>query len=151
MRRPCLLLLTLAAAGLFTNSVAAQGLPASVGHVAKVVGEATITRLGSTNSAVVGQAIVEGMTLRTGVAGGLAVIMEDGTVMSFGPHSELRLERYRFAPASETFGLRANLLHGTLSLVTGAMARLDPQAIRLMTPYGQVDVHAGHALLKVAR
>lgn len=144
-------LLALLAACLYVGCSMAQPLPPSAGYVAKVVGAAFVTRLGRTTPAALGQTIVEGMTLRTGAAGGLAVILDDGTLMSFGPHSELRLDRYRFAPASERFGLNAHFSRGTLSLATGALARLDPEAIRLTTPHGRIEVHAGHALLKVAR
>lgn len=110
-----------------------------------------MTRLGRTNPAAIGQAVVEGMTLRTGAAGGLAVVLDDGTVISFGPHSEFRLDSYRFAPASENFRLEATFRQGTLSLIAGALARLDPRAINLKTPQGRIEMHAGHALLKVAR
>lgn len=152
MSRPhCLRLLAFLAACLYAGSGLTQPLPASVGHVATVSGEAFVTRLGRTNPAAVGQAVVEGMTLRTGAAGGLAVILDDGTVMAFGPHSELRLDRYRFLPGRESFALNAHFSQGTLSLVTGTLSRLDPQAVRLTTPHGRIDVHTGHALLKVAR
>ena len=127
----------------------AELLPESAGHVARVVGEAYVTRLGNTNPAAVGQAVVDGMTLHTGPAGSLAVILLDGTVMSFGPSSRLTLERYSFHPASETFRMNASFRQGTLSLTVGAIARLDPEAISLTTPQGRVNVHGGHALLKV--
>lgn len=143
--------LHLALAGLcgWTCAAVAQGLPASAGYVANVAGEAFLSHRGHTASAVLGQAIVEGMTLHTGKSGGLAVILDDGTVLSFGPDSEFELERYRFAPASEAFRLEARFNRGTLSLVTGAISRLDPEAISLQTPQGRVRMHAGHALLKV--
>ncbi len=128
----------------------ARLLPKSAGYVANVVGEAYVTRLGNTNALAEGQAIVEGMTLHTGASGGLAVMLEDGTLMALGPNSRFTLEHYRFQPASETFLLRAGFHLGTLSLTGGAMARLDPGAISLTTPQGRVDVHGGHALLKVA-
>lgn len=134
---------------LWTCTAVAQTLPASVGYVANIAGETFLTHRGNTSRAVLGQALVEGMTLHTGERGGLAVILDDGTIMSFGPNSELELEHYRFAPASEAFRLDARFNRGTLSLVTGAISRLDPEALSLKTPQGRVRMHAGHALLKV--
>ena len=128
----------------------AEPFPESAGHVARIVGEAHVSRLGNTNPAVVGQAVVEGMTLHTGVGGGLAVIFLDGTVMSLGPLSRLTLDHYDFRPASETFRMNASFRQGTLSLTTGSMARLDPSAVSLTTPQGHVTVQGGHALLKVS-
>ncbi len=75
--------------------------------------------------------------------------MGDGSVLSFGPDSELTLDDYRFAPASDELRLRATLNRGTLSLIAGDMARLDPQAIAVETPEGRVGVRGGQVLLKV--
>lgn len=141
--------LALVIACLGMEAVAAQMLPRTAGYVARVIGEAYVTSLDNTNLAAVGQAIVEGMTLHTGAAGGLAVILEDGTVLSFGPNSRFTLEEYRFLPASETFRMSARIRRGTLSLEPGSIARLDPNAISLTTPHGRIAVHAGHVLLKV--
>lgn len=134
---------------LWASATVAQALPASAGYVASVAGEAFLSHRGKFIEVVLGQAIIEGMTLHTGEQGGLAVILDDGTVMSFGPNSELELERYRFVPASEAFRLAVRFKRGTLSLVTGAISRLDPEALSLETPQGRVRVHAGHVLVKV--
>ena len=143
--------LTLAGFCLWPAALIAEPLPEPAGHVARVAGEVFVTSRGVTSVAQQGQAVVEGMTLQTGTMGGLAVIFEDGTIMSFGPDSEMQLARYRFVPASETFALEARFERGTLSVVSGAIARLDPDAIRMETPDGGVRIHAGHALLKVVR
>ena len=146
-------LLRLAFAGLclLPAALMAEPLPEPAGHVARVAGEAFVTSRGITSAALPGQAVIEGMTLHTGDKGGLAVIFDDGTVMAFGPDSELRLARYRFVPAAGAFALEARLERGTLSVESGAIARLDPDAISLQTPDAHVRVHAGHALLKVTR
>jgi hypothetical protein len=65
--------------------------------------------------------------------------------------SELHLERYRFTPANGAFALEARFERGTLSIESGAITRLDPDAINLQTPDARVRVRAGHALLKVSR
>ena len=146
-----LLCLTFAGFCLWPAALLAELLPEPAGHVARVVGEAFVTSRGVTSAALPGQALVEGMILQTGARGGLAVMFEDGTVMSFGPDSEMQLARYRFVPTSETFALEARFERGTLSVLSGSIARFAPDAIRLETPEGSVRVHAGHALLKVVR
>ena len=40
-------------------------------------------------------------------------------------------------------------VRGTLNLIAGDMARLDPQAIAVETPEGRVGVRGGQVLLKV--
>lgn len=146
-------LFRLAVAGLCLWPVAlvAQPLPEPAGYISRVSGEALVTSRGITSELLPGQAVIEGMTLHSGPGGGLAVIFEDGTVMSFGPDSELHLERYRFTPANGAFALEARFERGTLSIESGAITRLDPDAINLRTPDARVRVRAGHALLKVSR
>lgn len=128
----------------------ADVLPAPSGHVARVTGAAYVSSRGYTNAAKVGQAIVPGVSLSTGEGGELGVIFSDGSVLSFGPHSELTLDDYRFAPAADELRLNARLRRGTLSLLTGDIARLAPGAVALDTPEGRVRVHGGHILMRVA-
>ncbi|WP_313026869.1 FecR domain-containing protein [Pseudomonas lopnurensis] len=127
----------------------ASTLPEPSGHVARVAGAAYVSSRGHTNAAKVGQAVLPGVALSTGDDGALGVILNDGSVLSFGPHSELTLEEYRFAPARDELRLRATLRRGTLSLIPGDIARLDPLAIAVDTPEGRVQVRGGHVLMMV--
>ncbi len=136
-------------AAVWIAPASAENLPEPVGHVARVEGAAYISSRGYTNAAKVGQAIVPGVALSTGAEGALGVILGDGSVLSFGPHSELTLDDYRFAPAADELRLRATLNRGTLNLITGDMARLDPQAVAVQTPEGRVGVRGGQVLMKV--
>ncbi|MNJ69951.1 hypothetical protein D3C77_663610 [compost metagenome] len=77
------------------------------------------------------------------------MILSDGSVLSFGPHSELVLDDYRFAPAEDQLRLDARLQRGTLNLLAGDIARLAPGAIAVDTPDGRVRLHGGQMLLKV--
>ena len=52
--------------------------------------------------------------------------MGDGSVLSFGPDSELTLDDYRFAPASDELRLRATLNRGTLNLIAGDGSARSP-------------------------
>lgn len=137
-------------AALLSGPALAENLPEPIGHVARVEGAAYISSRGYTNAAKVGQAIVPGVALSTGAEGALGVILGDGSVLSFGPHSELTLDDYRFAPAADELRLRATLKRGTLNLIAGDMAHLDPQAISVETPDGRIGVRGGQ-VLKIGR
>lgn len=142
------LALYLAAAALIAPAFA-EKLPEPVGHVARVEGPAYVSSRGYTNAAKVGQAIVPGVALSTGAKGRLGVILDDGSVLSFGPHSEFTLDEFRFAPAAGDLQLRAMLARGSLNLIAGDMARLDPDAVAIDTPQGLVRVLGGQLLMKV--
>lgn len=137
------------AAAVWIAPAGAENLPEPIGHVARVEGAAYISSRGHTNAAKVGQAIVPGVALSTGTEGTLGVILGDGSVLAFGPHSELILDDYRFAPAADELRLRATLTRGTLNLIAGDMARLDPRAMTVDTPEGRIGVRGGQVLMKV--
>lgn len=137
------------AAAVWIAPATAESLPEPVGHVARVEGLAYVSSRGYTNAAKVGQAIVPGVALSTGATGRLGVILDDGSVLSFGPHSEFTLDEFRFAPAAGDLQLRAMLARGSLNLIAGDMARLDPDAVAIDTPQGLVRVHGGQLLMKV--
>jgi len=144
-----LLLPLLLVLGMVSHEALAAPLPEPAGQVTTLRGEAWLRGRAQEDRAHLQQAIVPGMTMRTGRGGGIGVILGDGTRIGLGPYSELRLDEYRFDPLRGEFRLAASLARGTLSLTSGSIGRLDPRGIRLYTPDGQVRVRDAQALLKV--
>jgi hypothetical protein len=64
--------------------------------------------------------------LRTEADGTIGVTMMDDTRISLGPASEVRLERYVFAPAEGGLGMVLNFVRGVAAYVSGRMAKLAP-------------------------
>jgi hypothetical protein len=136
--------------GLLQAAAVAQPLPERIGHLARVSGTVSFVWRGRSDVANLGQAIVPGMRLRTGAGGAAAVLLDDGTLLALGSHSELVVEQYLFDPARQRFRLAVVLNRGTLSFSSGAIGRLDPEAVSLTTPVGKVRVRDANLLLKVA-
>jgi hypothetical protein len=128
---------------------AAEPVSEPVGFIMKVNGEATLSSRGQTIEARVGQAVVQGATLRTGADGSMGVTLSDNTVMSFGPNSEFTLDEYAFEPAREELRLSARISRGTLNFISGVIAKLKPEAVELKTPTGTIGVRGTHFLVKV--
>lgn len=131
------------------DAALAQRLPEQIGHLTRLSGSASFEWRGRSDVAHLGQAVVVGMRLRTGADGALAIVLGDGTLLALGPHSDLTLADYRFDPAKQQFRLDAELARGTLSFTSGAMSRLDPEAVTLTTPDGSIRVRDAQLLLKV--
>ena len=79
-----------------TPVVAQQPSPA--GRIKTVSGPAFIVRDGATIPAQPGQVVFEADALRTGADGSVGVTLKDDTRLSLGPNSEVRLERFVYAP-----------------------------------------------------
>ena len=133
---------------LSTAPVAAQtAVPA--GHIKIAVGPAFIVRQNATVPAKPGDPVFATDTLRTQANGAIGVTLADDTRVSLGPDSEMRLERYVFAPADGALGMVLNFVRGVGAYVSGRMAKLAPDSVRLETPAAIVGVRGTTVAIKV--
>ena len=96
--------------------------PSPAGHVKIVSGSAFIVRQNATVPARPGDAVFASDALRTGVDGTVGVTLKDDTRLSLGPSSEVRLERYVYAPGEGGFGMVLKFVRGVAAYVSGRMA-----------------------------
>lgn len=125
------------AAGLLAAACAAAD---PVGHVKTVSGEASIVSGSSTVAAQPGAPLALGDTIRTGSTGSMGVTLKDNTMMSFGPSTRFTLEEFLFAPTKGDLALGGSIAAGTLHYVSGAIAKLRPEAVKIKTPSGVIGV-----------
>lgn len=141
-----------AAVLLFVCSVAApaaaQDKPV-VGRVKVSAGAAFVVRDGAQQPAQVGQLLYEADSLRTAGDGKIGVTLTDDTRLSLGPNSELKLEHFMFAPAESTFGLVVKFVKGAATYVSGRIAKLAPDSIRLETPASIIGVRGTTLAIQV--
>ena len=123
--------------------------PTPAGHVKIATGGAFIVRQNTTMPAHPGDAVFATDTLRTQGNGSIGVTLADDTRVSLGPDSEMRLERYVFAPADGALGMVLNFVRGVAAYVSGRMAKLAPDAVRLETPAAIVGVRGTTVAIKV--
>jgi hypothetical protein len=133
---------------LTTTPVYAQQ-PAPAGHIKIATGSAFIVRHNATLPAKPGDAVYAIDSLKTDADATLGVTLMDDTRLSLGPSSEVRLERYVFAPAEGGLGMVLNFVRGVAAYVSGRMAKLAPDAIRLETPAAIVGVRGTTVAIKV--
>jgi hypothetical protein len=111
-----------------------------IGVVKVVKGEALVQRAGQSLPARDGMGLAEGDLLRTGPDGRLGVLLRDDTRLSLGPDSEIRIDRFAFAPAQGNLALVLRMLRGAATYVSGKIAKLSPEAVRVETPVGIVGI-----------
>jgi hypothetical protein len=140
--------------GVFTLALAAA-TPAlaqertAAGRIKVASGAAFIVRDGGQIPAQIGQVVLESDGLRTGADGKVGVTLKDDTRLSLGPNSELRLERFVYTPADHGFGLVLKFVSGAATYVSGKIAKLAPDAIRLETPAAIVGVRGTTLAIRV--
>jgi len=128
--------------------VAAQDKPV-IGKVKIATGATFVVRDGAQLPAQVGQVLHEGDGLRTGADGKVGVTLTDDTRLSLGPNSELKLDKFLFAPADSTFGLVVKFVRGAATYVSGRIAKLAPDSIRLEAPASIIGVRGTTLAIQV--
>ena len=127
----------------------AQTPQAPIGRIKIASGSVFIVRAGSAVAAQAGQPIFEADALRTGADGRLGITLKDDTRVSLGPNSEMRVDRFVYAPAEGRLGLVLNVVRGVMAYVSGRIAKLSPDSIRLETPAAVMGVRGTTLALRV--
>jgi hypothetical protein len=128
-------------------ALAQQESPA--GRIKVVSGTAYVVRSGGEVRAEVGQSVFVSDSLRTGDDGRIGVTFDDDTRLSLGPNSEVRLNEFRYAPAQGSVGLAMQFLRGVAMYVSGQIAKLAPDSVRLETPSAIVGVRGTSLAIQV--
>jgi hypothetical protein len=61
----------------------------------------------------------------------------------------VRLDRFEFAPSEGRLGFTLRIARGMLAYVSGRIARLAPDSVRLETPSALVGVRGTHLAIRV--
>ena len=121
------------------TSVYAQAAD-SAGLVKVTSGTAVIVRDGVERPAQIGVAVFVTDHIKTGANGRVGLTLKDDTRVSLGPNSELRLDQFEFAPGTGHVALVIKFVRGVAAYVSGRIAKISPDAVRLETPAAIVGV-----------
>ena len=127
----------------------AQAPQTAAGRIKVASGSVFIVRAGTLVPAQAGQEVFEADSLKTGADGRLGITLKDDTRVSLGPSSEVRVDRFVFAPAEGQMGLVLKVVRGVIGYVSGRIAKLSPDSIRLETPAAVVGVRGTTLALHV--
>lgn len=136
--------LVLAAAPVFAQQ------PAPAGRIKVASGEAFIVRAGGVLPASTGQLVFQADSLKTGTDGRVGITLKDDTRVSIGPSSEVRLDSFLYTPSEGQLGLALKFIRGVAVYVSGRIAKLAPDSVRLETPAAILGVRGTTLTIRVA-
>ena len=119
------------------------------GRVKVSSGAAFVVREGRAIPATPGQVVLEADVLRTGADGRLGVTLNDDTRVSLGSASEVRVDRFAYASSDGGLRLVLKFVRGVSAYVSGRIAKLSPDAVRLETPAAIVGVRGTTLAIRV--
>ena len=111
-----------------------------VGTFKTVQGQITLIRDDTHRAAVVGGSLLPGEKLKTGPDSVAVVTLRDGTVLTLGPDSSLDLAEFDFNSTTHEGSLWVRLARGSLRMVSGLIAKLQPEKVKVTTPTAVIGV-----------
>jgi hypothetical protein len=138
--------------GALAVSLALAAVPALAQEYAGVVktskGAATVERAGKNISAAPGVQLHQGDRLVTGNNGYVGITMRDDTLLTLGPGSSMSLDGYSFDPKTHDGSFLASLSKGMLSVVTGLIARRQPDQFTVKTRVSTMGVRGTEFIIE---
>ncbi len=141
--------LAAAAALLSTATTVGAQPPSQIGRIKIVSGEAVVVGANGPTRAEVGQVVRETDVIRTGADGRIGLTLNDETRLSLGPGSEMRLDRFEYSPAEGRLGLVLKMIRGVATYVSGRIAKISPDSIRIETPSAIIGVRGTRLAIQV--
>ena len=119
-----------------------------VGRVKVVKGGVDIDRAGRSLPASIGMRLQEGDVIVTGRDGSVGVTFNDDSLLSVGPDSVLAIDRFAFDSTTHAGRFDTSLRQGTLSAVSGKIAKQSADAMRVRTPATILGVRGTEFLVR---
>ena len=130
---------------LFPFQAAAEG----IGKFRTVKGDSVVVRDGERLQATVGGTVQQKDIIETAGDGAVGITFNDNTIFSTGPNSRVSMDEFKFNPVTLKGSFLAKLGRGTLSVVSGDIARGSPTAMRIKTPSAILGVRGTRFLVRV--
>jgi hypothetical protein len=113
-------------------------------------GATHIERAGQKLPAPVGTKVMEADVLVTGPGASLGIAFLDNSLLSVGPDSILVIDRFVFDPTSHQGAFESSLKRGTLSAVSGKIAKQTPDAMKVRTPVAILGVRGTEFVVRTS-
>jgi hypothetical protein len=131
-------------------AIAGAAAADDAGRVKVLKGAVTIERAGQSLPATVGMRLQEGDVIKTGRDGSAGVTFNDDSLLSIGPDSALAIDRFAFDSTTHAGRFDASLRQGTLSAVSGKIAKQSPEAMKVRTPSTILGVRGTEFVVRAA-
>jgi hypothetical protein len=92
----------------------------------------------------------EGDVIKTGRDGSAGVTFNDDSLLSIGPDSALAIDRFAFDSTTHAGRFDTSLRQGTLSAVSGKIAKQSPEAMKVRTPSTILGVRGTEFVVRAA-
>jgi len=122
---------------------------AEIGQIKNTTGQVFLLRNNQQQPAKPGDTVEQADIIITGANGSFGMTLIDGTRLSAGPNSRIELKQFRFNPTTQEGESLTELHRGTLTIVSGQIAKRSPGAMKVQTPTTILGVRGTRFAVKV--
>ena len=119
------------------------------GIIKIVRGQVQIERGTSNLVAKVGDPVQEKDRIVVQAGGRVGISMNDESLLSIGSNSSVVINRYSFNPVTRDGQVETSVLKGTFRFVSGLIARVNPNAIKVTTPSATIGIRGTDFIVEV--
>lgn len=135
---------------LWTSNPAMAADANDVGMVKSLSGLAEIKRGTQSLKAEIGMLLKLSDVVQTGANSTVGISMRDNAILSAGPNSVLRLDKFVFDSKTQKGEMEATLQRGSLAGISGAIAKNSPEAVRFKTSTLTLGVRGTEFIIEAA-
>ena len=122
---------------------------AVVGRIKSAAGAVVIVRQNGSIPAQVGQPLLLSDSIKTGADGHVGITLKDETRLALGPNTEVRIDQFAYSPGQGNLAMVLKIARGLVAYVSGRIAKLSPDAVRLETPSAILGVRGTRMVIRV--
>lgn len=105
-----------------------------IGTIKTSKGVAHIERDGARSPATVGSTVMVSDSIVTEKNGIVGLTLKDNTRLTAGPNTRLDLNKFSFDTTTHAGTMDASVKRGSLAVISGKIAKTNPEAVRFSTP-----------------
>ena len=105
-----------------------------IGQIKTLNGEVFLIQDNAKSQAKLGDVLHQADVVETGGNGSVGITFIDNSRFSVGPDSRIELRQFRFNPTTHEGEFVTDMPRGTLTVISGDIAKRSPEAMKIKTP-----------------
>jgi hypothetical protein len=134
---------------LFCTAALAGAEAAEIGQIKTLKGEVYILRGAERLTAQPGDLLHQSDVVETGAESSVGITFIDNSRFSAGPDTRLELTQFKFNATTHDGDFTTDMKRGTLTVVSGQIAKKSPDAMRIVTPTTILGFRGTHVAVEV--
>ena len=138
-------------AWIFASAFFGGNVSADVEHIAivkNIEGTIDIVRGSATNRAASGDKLFVSDQLKSAAGSTAGVVFKDGTLLTVGPSSDIKLRDYAYEPQNDKYAFSLYLDKGSAVYSSGQIGKLAPQVVKVDSPTASVGVRGTRFIIR---